>query len=71
MEPRKDEEKKTPQPRPEEKKPKRFRLIRLEERIAPTTGPTPDMSVWCGSIETNHNETLIRDKPRRAKGRKA
>ena len=33
MGPRQEEEKKAPQPRPEEKK--RFRLIRLEERIAP------------------------------------
>jgi hypothetical protein len=36
MEPRR-EESKTPMPRPEEKQ-KRFRLIRLEERIAPSKG---------------------------------
>ena len=32
MEPRKEDEK-VPQPRPEDKKPKRFRLVRLEERF--------------------------------------
>jgi hypothetical protein len=36
MEPRR-EEPKAPTPRPEEK-PRRFRLIKLEERIAPTKG---------------------------------
>jgi hypothetical protein len=36
MEPRR-EEPKTPKPRPEEK-PKRFRLIKLEERVAPVKG---------------------------------
>jgi hypothetical protein len=40
MEPRR-EEPKAPTPRPEEK-PKRFRLIKLEERIAPKTGKTGD-----------------------------
>ena len=37
MEPRK-EEPKAPKPRPEAKEPRRFRLIRLEERIAPGNG---------------------------------
>jgi hypothetical protein len=34
MEPR-HEEQKTNEPRPQEKKPKRFRVVKLEERIAP------------------------------------
>jgi hypothetical protein len=38
MEPRKEEENQAVQPRPEETKPKRFRLIKLEERIAPSAG---------------------------------
>jgi hypothetical protein len=37
MEPQREEQKPQPQPRTEEK-PKRFRLIRLEERIAPGKG---------------------------------
>jgi hypothetical protein len=32
------EEKKTPEARPQEKKRKRFRIVKLEERIAPSTG---------------------------------
>jgi hypothetical protein len=40
MEPRR-EEPKAAQPRPEEKQ-KRFRLLKLEERIAPKKGPTND-----------------------------
>ena len=35
MEPRKEESKKSPEPRKEEKK-RRFRIVKLEERIAPT-----------------------------------
>jgi hypothetical protein len=38
MEPGQDETKKDPQRRPEEKRPRHFRLIRLEERIAPRAG---------------------------------
>jgi hypothetical protein len=38
------EEPKTPKPRPEEK-PKRFRIVKLEERIAPSS---------CGGRGTNH-----------------
>ncbi|MCI0461480.1 MAG: hypothetical protein L0Z62_31400 [Gemmataceae bacterium] len=39
MEPRQEEkQKKTNEPRPQEKKPKRFRIVKLEERIAPSGG---------------------------------
>jgi hypothetical protein len=37
MEPRQEDQPKTPEPR-QEARPKRFRLVRLEERIAPTRG---------------------------------
>ena len=38
MEPRQEETKSTPHPRAEEKRPRRFRLVKLEERIAPAQG---------------------------------
>jgi hypothetical protein len=48
MEPRKEE--KVPKPHVEEKrvkeKPKRFRLVRLEERIAPSHGFTRGRCWW-------------------------
>jgi hypothetical protein len=51
LEPRR-EERKAPKPRPEEK-PKRFRLIKLEERIAPsrhkTNGCVPTRTVCDGT----------------------
>ncbi len=37
MEPRREEQQKAPQPGAE-RKPKRFRIVKLEERIAPSTG---------------------------------
>ena len=56
MEPRKDDLEQAPQPRPEEKK-RRFRLVKLEERIAPTliggslnsgtSGPGPTHQTVC------------------------
>ena len=43
MEPRDDKREQRPAPeRPEQPKPKRFRLVRLEERIAPRTGAYTD-----------------------------
>jgi hypothetical protein len=39
MEPRKDESQKTPEPRKEEQERKRrFQIVKLEERIAPSKG---------------------------------
>jgi hypothetical protein len=38
MEPRRDEPKMSPEPRREEPKPRRFRIVKLEERIAPFSG---------------------------------
>lgn len=46
MEPRQDE-KKTNEPRPQEKKPKRFRIVKLEERIAPSSGGNVAGSMHC------------------------
>ena len=37
MEPRQEHQPKTPEPR-QDARPKRFRLVRLEERAAPSTG---------------------------------
>jgi hypothetical protein len=57
MEPRREEprreERKAPTPRPEEK-PKRFRLIKLEERIAPGGGGSngAKCTVGCGTANT-------------------
>jgi hypothetical protein len=45
-------------PRPPERK-RRFHVIRLEERIAPAGGHRH------GGLRGNHNETLVRDVPRR------
>jgi hypothetical protein len=45
MEPRQEPERKSPQPRNEEKK-KRFRLVRLEERIAPAAGGKNVVGSW-------------------------
>jgi hypothetical protein len=54
MEPRREEprreELKTPTPRPEEKL-KRFRLIKLEERIAPKKGTNDTVATGYLSIE--------------------
>ena len=38
MEPRQQDYVDVLRPYPEEKKPKRFRLVKLEERVAPSTG---------------------------------
>jgi hypothetical protein len=46
MEPRKNESQKTPEPRKEEQQHKcRFRIVKLEERIAPKGGSTKGK--WC------------------------
>jgi hypothetical protein len=47
MEPR-DDQKKTDEPRPAEKK-RRFRIVKLEERIAPSSGRTKnyDCTLTC------------------------
>jgi hypothetical protein len=47
MEPRQEHEKKATKPRPEEKKPRRFRLIKLEERIAPAQGGVTSPGQGC------------------------
>jgi hypothetical protein len=49
MKPR-PEDRKAPKPRPEEK-PKRFRLIKLEERIAPKKGTNDTINQTGYSIE--------------------
>jgi hypothetical protein len=46
MEPRKDEQPKSPGQHKEPPK-KRFRLIKLEERIAPANGPPPTHHLPC------------------------
>jgi hypothetical protein len=38
MEPHQDEPKMSPEPHREEPKPRRFRIVKLEERIAPLSG---------------------------------
>jgi hypothetical protein len=57
MEPRREEQQKAPQPGAE-RKPRRFRIVKLEERIAPTSGGgtkncyhgTRGCTVGCGSV---------------------
>jgi hypothetical protein len=49
VEPLNDESPKAPEPRKEEKgRKRRFRLIRLEERIAPAQGGNGKHSIDCG-----------------------
>jgi hypothetical protein len=72
MEPRDDKREQRPAPeRPKQPKPKRFRLVRLEERIAPAAsgGGTPTLERGYTST-TNHNETLVRDRARKVKPKK-
>jgi hypothetical protein len=47
MEPRKDELKKSPEPRKEERK-RRFQIVKLEERIAPRQGFQYHYQGHCG-----------------------
>jgi hypothetical protein len=56
MEPQREEQKKPAEPRPEEK-PKRFHLIKLEERIAPKMGNGPKTNN-CGGNDTVAGSTL-------------
>jgi hypothetical protein len=49
MEPREPDRKQTPQPRPEAK-PRRFRIVKLEERIAPSHGRTGGHGQATGGI---------------------
>jgi hypothetical protein len=49
MEPRKDESRKAPEPRKEERK-RRFQIVKLEERIAPRCHDNPH-----GKQVGNHN----------------
>src|SRR6516164_406324 len=73
MKPREEQkhESKTPPVRKQAPKPK-FRLVKLEWRIAPATGLRTWMTTMTGSA--NHNETLVRepakDKPKAAEVRK-
>jgi hypothetical protein len=48
MEPRQEEQKdKVPQTEEKEAKPRRFRIVKLEERIAPTNGGTRGKKSVC------------------------
>ena len=53
VEPRKDEEKNASESRPEGRK-KRFRLVKLEERIAPQGKQFTDPSYLCGVAHPGH-----------------
>ena len=61
MEPRKTSKQrlKAPEVPRQEPKPK-FRIVKLEERIAPKT-------IWGDPIPSNHNETLVRDRSAKAR----